>query len=71
MIQPADFDELIRLYPPIGEMTPAAQRLLRENLQRATAPAQHVLFDLDSPCSLFLLLLRRRDPRDQAGALRA
>jgi CRP/FNR family transcriptional regulator len=62
MIQPADFDELIRLYPPIGEMTPAAQRLLRDNLQRATAPAQHVLFDLDSPCSLFLLLY--------AGAIR-
>lgn len=56
MIQPAEFNELIRLYPPIGEMTPAAQRLLRDNLQRATAPAHHVLFDLDSPCSLFLLL---------------
>lgn len=56
MIQPAEFHELIRLYPPIGEMTPAAQRLLHDNLQRATAPAHHVLFDLDSPCSLFLLI---------------
>ncbi len=56
MIQPPDFNQLIRLYPPIGEMTPAAQRLLRDNLQLATAPANHVLFDLDSPCSLFLLL---------------
>lgn len=56
MIQPAEFHELIHLYPPIGEMTPAAQRLLRDNLQRATAPAHHVLFDLDSPCSLFLLI---------------
>ena len=56
MLDTAVFDELTRLYPSIGEMTPDAQHLLRANLQRATAPAHHVLFDLDSPCSLFLLL---------------
>lgn len=56
MIEPAVFEELIKLYPPIGEMAPDAQRLLRENLQRAAAPTHTILFDLDSPCSLFLLI---------------
>jgi len=55
-MEQAVFDELIRLYPPIGDMTPDAQRLLRQNLQRMNAPAGHLLFDLDSPCSLFVLL---------------
>lgn len=56
MLDTAVFEELTRLYPSIGEMTPDAQHLLRANLQRVTAPAHHVLFDPDSPCSLFLLL---------------
>lgn len=56
MFEQAVFDDLTRLYPSIGEMAPDARRLLLENLQRITAPASHVLFDLDSPCSLFVLL---------------
>lgn len=56
MLEDALFDDLTRLYSPIGEMSPAAQRLLRENLQRMTAPTGHILFDLDSPCSLFVVI---------------
>ncbi|HQY90576.1 MAG: Crp/Fnr family transcriptional regulator [Caldilinea sp.] len=56
MLQPAVFAELIRLYPWIGEMTPDAQALLRAQLQPTLAPANHILFDLDTPCSFFLLL---------------
>lgn len=50
------FDRLIQLYPSLAEMTPDAQRLMRESLQRIAAPANYVLFDLDSPCSAFILL---------------
>ncbi len=56
MMEPSTFEELIRLYPPIGAMSPDEQRLLQHNLQRMSAPAGHLIFDLDSPCSLFVLL---------------
>jgi CRP/FNR family transcriptional regulator len=56
MLDNAHFDDLTRLYPPIGAMAPAAQQLLRENLQRISAPAGHLLFDLDMPCSLFVMI---------------
>ncbi|MBW7886380.1 MAG: Crp/Fnr family transcriptional regulator [Caldilineaceae bacterium] len=37
-------------------MSPTDQALLQGDMQRVSAPAGQVLFDLDSPCSLFLLL---------------
>jgi CRP/FNR family transcriptional regulator len=56
MLEQSVLKELIHLYPPLGEMSLDAQRLLQQNLQRMSAPAGHLLFDLDSPCSLFILL---------------
>lgn len=56
MLDRSTFEELSRLYPPLGEMSPEMQRLLQQNLQHMSAPAGHLLFDLDSPCSLFVFL---------------
>ena len=56
MIDAEAFAQLAQLYPAIREMSSATQELLRTNTTRVAAPADTMLFDLDSPCSLFLLL---------------
>lgn len=56
MLEQVVFDQLLRLYPSLADMTPATQRLMRESLQRVTMPSNHILFDLDSPCQAYVLL---------------
>ncbi|GIV75173.1 MULTISPECIES: Crp/Fnr family transcriptional regulator [Caldilinea] len=56
MLDQIVFDQLTRLYPTLADMTPEAQRLIRESLQRVTMPSNHILFDLDSPCLAYVLL---------------
>ncbi len=56
MLSQPDLDALVELYPVLCQLTGAERDALRRELQPARIPAGTVLFDLDSPCSLFLLL---------------
>ena len=52
----SEIDALVELYPVLSQLTGAERDALRRELQPARIPAGTVLFDLDTPCSLFLLL---------------
>ena len=56
MLNQSEIDALVELYPVLSQLTGAERDALRRELQPARIPAGTVLFDLDSPCSLFLLL---------------
>ena len=56
-MEPDELEHLLDLYPVLGQLTPAEQTALRRELQPVRIPAGAFLFDLDSPCSLFLLLV--------------
>ena len=56
MLSQAELGVLLDLYPVLRQLTAAEQDALRQELQPARIPAGTVLFDLDTPCSLFLLL---------------
>ena len=56
MLNQSEIDTLVELYPVLSQLTGAERDALRRELQPARIPAGTVLFDLDSPCSLFLLL---------------
>lgn len=56
MLADAEFSRLLALYPIIGRLAPGLQATLRTDLRPVQAPAGRMLFDLDSACSLFLLL---------------
>lgn len=57
MLTEAEFAQLTTLYPIFGDVSPQLRTLLRTDLQRVEAPSGRMLFDLDSSCSLFLLLV--------------
>ncbi|RME51480.1 MAG: Crp/Fnr family transcriptional regulator [Caldilineae bacterium] len=48
--------ELFSAYPILQRLPRPLQETLALNVQRVEAPAGSVLFDVDAPCSLFLLL---------------
>jgi CRP/FNR family transcriptional regulator len=56
LVAEAEFDQLAGLYPIIGNLGPGLRTTLRSDLRPIHAPAGRMLFDLDSACSLFLLL---------------
>jgi CRP/FNR family transcriptional regulator len=56
MLRQSEVEALVALYPVLSRLTAAEQDALRREVQSAHIPAGTVLFDLDSPCSLFLLL---------------
>jgi CRP/FNR family transcriptional regulator len=56
MLRQSEVEALVALYPVLSRLTAAEQDALRREAQSAHIPAGTVLFDLDSPCSLFLLL---------------
>jgi CRP/FNR family transcriptional regulator len=56
MLRQSEVEALVALYPVLSRLTAAEQDALRRDVQSAHIPAGTVLFDLDSPCSLFLLL---------------
>lgn len=56
MLSQAELGVLLDLYPVLRQLTAAEQDALRQELQPARILAGTVLFDLDTPCSLFLLL---------------
>jgi CRP/FNR family transcriptional regulator len=56
MLSQSEVDGLVELYPVLSRLTAAEQDALRREMQPAHIRAGTVLFDLDSPCSLFLLL---------------
>ena len=49
-------DELFSAYPVLSGLSPLLRETLARNAQRVEAPAGTVLFDVDAPCSLFLLV---------------
>ena len=56
MLSQSEIAALFSLYPVLGQLTGTERDALRRELQPLHIPAGAVLFDLDSPCSLFLLL---------------
>ncbi|MBK8047675.1 MAG: Crp/Fnr family transcriptional regulator [Anaerolineales bacterium] len=55
MISPAELDRIVGLYPVLGQLSPSLREAVRLDLISVNAPVGHLLFDLDSACSLFLL----------------
>lgn len=49
-------DELFSAYPVLSALSSSLRETLAHNAQRVAAPAGTVLFDVDAPCSLFLLV---------------
>lgn len=70
MLSQSEIAALFSLYPVLGQLTGTERDALRRELQPLHIPAGAVLFDLDSPCSLFLLLAAGTVRVSQAGALR-
>ena len=56
MLSQVELDNLVGLYPVLGQLSPMDRTALRSELQPVRIAAGTVLFDLDSPCTLFLLL---------------
>lgn len=49
-------DDLYSAYPVLSRLSASLRETLARNAQRIAAPAGTVLFDVDAPCSLFLLV---------------
>jgi CRP/FNR family transcriptional regulator len=55
MIRTEEFERVAGLYPVLGQLPPNLRAVLAADMQRVAAPTGHVLFDLDSACTMFLL----------------
>jgi len=51
-----DLSELLDAYPSLGHLPTALRELLALNVQRMEAPVGAVLFDVNAPCSHFILV---------------
>ena len=60
MLSQVELENLVELYPVLGQLSAADRTALRSELQPVRISAGTVLFDLDSPCTLFLLLASAR-----------
>lgn len=56
MLSQTEADVLFDLYPVLGQLTAQERDTLRRESRSVRLPTGSVLFDMDSPCSLFLLL---------------
>ncbi|HRW08141.1 MAG TPA: Crp/Fnr family transcriptional regulator [Caldilineaceae bacterium] len=57
MLKEQEYQHLTEVYPSFRQLTPALQQLVRQNTQPVHVPTGTMLFDLDYPCNLFLLIL--------------
>ena len=56
MIDDQEYRTLGKLYGVLGQLPPHFRRAVQEDGQQVSAPAGHLLFDVDSQCAAFLLL---------------
>lgn len=57
MLSEHDYHTLTNLYPMLCALPAGLQQPIRQQVQRLTVPAGTTLFDLDAPCTLFLLII--------------
>lgn len=57
MVTEHDYHTLTNLYPMLRALPPSLQQPIRQQVQPVTVPAGTMLFDLDAPCTLFLLII--------------
>lgn len=62
MIAATEYAQVAALYPVLGQLPAHLRSAVADDMRRVAAPAGYVLFDLDSACTMFLLLF--------AGAIR-
>ena len=55
MIPAEEFDQVAALYPVLQQLPAHLRSAVTVDMRRVAAPAGHVLFDLDSACTMFLL----------------
>ena len=55
MIAADEFARVAALYPVLGQLPAQLRSAVATDMRRVAAPAGHVLFDLDSACTMFLL----------------
>ena len=55
MISTQEFEQVAALYPVLGQLPAQLRSAVATDMRRVAAPAGHVLFDLDSACTMFLL----------------
>lgn len=57
MLLEHDYHTLTNLYPMLRALPAGLQQPLRQQIQQVVVPAGTTLFDLDAPCTLFLLII--------------
>jgi CRP/FNR family transcriptional regulator, anaerobic regulatory protein len=55
MLSTQEFEQVAALYPVLGQLPAQLRSAVATDMRRVAAPAGHVLFDLDSACTMFLL----------------
>jgi CRP/FNR family transcriptional regulator len=60
MLDPTELQQLTRLYPVLGQLSPAVRTAVQTDAQRFAFPEGRILFEMESRCTSFVLLVSGR-----------